>query len=163
MIFSYELPITRITQLNRKINYLTISQLVLVSDNGYKAHVEGLEGGESVEMNNQKFFKWSGDDLKKGHDIKITITKPLFGDDITKWLILLGVIMIIIVSVSYSTLLKSKKQDPSSDSKEKRDSLIKEIAKLDDSYEAGDIEESEYRKLREEKKNKFIYLTNKPG
>ena len=163
VIFSYEVPITRKTQLNKKINYLTNSQLVLVSDNGYKAHVEGLEGGQSVEMNNEKFFKWSGDDLKKGHDIKITITKPLFGDDITKWLILLGVIMIIIGSVSYSTLLKSKKQDPSSDSTEKRDSLIKEIAKLDDSYEAGDIEESEYRKLREEKKNKLIYLTNKPG
>ena len=102
-------------------------------------------------------------DEPPGRDIKITITKPLFGDDITKWLILLGVIMIIIGSVSYSTLLKSKKQDPSSDSTEKRDSLIKEIAKLDDSYEAGDIEESEYRKLREEKKNKLIYLTNKPG
>jgi len=39
--------------------------------------------------------------------------------------------------------------------------LIKEIAKLDDSYEAGDIEESEYRKLREEKKSKLLEISNK--
>ncbi|NIP38751.1 MAG: c-type cytochrome [Candidatus Dadabacteria bacterium] len=160
VVFSYEIPVNRKTEIHKKLNYLTNSQLVLISDNGYKTSVKGLEGGESIEMNNQNFFKWNGEDLNKGHDVQITISKPLFGDNFTKWLILLGVIIVIAASVGYSVVFKSKNEYSPLSSKEKRDHLIKEIAELDDRFEAGDVEEEEYKKLREVKKNKLIELSD---
>jgi len=161
-VFSYEIPLERRTEIKKSINYLTNSQLILVSVNEYKVNLQGLEGGESVEMkNNQKFFKWSGNDLKKGHDIKIIISKPIFGDDITKWLILLGVILIIIGSISYSVLYKGKKEVSDFDLEDKREVLIKEIAELDDRFEAREIKEEEYKKLRDEKKSKLLEISNK--
>ncbi len=158
IVFSYEIPITGKTIINKKVNYLTNSQLILISDNGYEADITGLKGGESIAMKNESYFKWSGDDLNKGHEINITIYKPLFGNDITKWLLLLGVIIIIASSVIYSQLYKNKKELSDSTSND-RDQLIKEIAELDDKFEAGDMEEGEYKRLREKKKARIIELT----
>jgi hypothetical protein len=43
----------------------------------------------------------------------------------------------------------------------RRSALIKEIAALDDRFEAGGIDEAGYRKLRENKKAELIEVTRR--
>jgi hypothetical protein len=43
----------------------------------------------------------------------------------------------------------------------KRSALIKEIAELDDRFEAGGIDEASYRKIRETKKAELIEVTRR--
>jgi hypothetical protein len=165
IIFSYQIPINRETKINRKLNYLTNSQLILVSDNGYETNVEGLEGGEQVDMHNKKFLKWSGNNLKKGHEIKINISKPIIVTDYVKWIVLLVVIILIGASIGYSFYRKNRIEvqidNHDINLESLKDSLIRDIAKLDDMFEAKDIGEQEYKKLREEKKAKLLELIDK--
>jgi hypothetical protein len=160
-VYSYEIPIDRNNIIDKKIDYMTNSQLILVSDNGYEVEVEGLGNSEQVDMNNQKFLKWTGNDLKRGQSIKISITKSLFTGDITKLILLSVIILIIIISAGYSFYYKKrgKPEMRQEFSEEIRIRLIKEIAKLDDMFEDGKIEKNDYKKLREEKKTRLIEIT----
>jgi hypothetical protein len=73
-----------------------------------------------------------------------------------KWGALGFLLLIIIAGVLYSTVLKkTTEQDNNTDQDEgvgddevKRLALIKEIAQLDDSFEAGNIEEQKYKNIR---------------
>lgn len=163
IVYSYELPINNNITLEKKIDYMTNSQLVLVSDNGYDVKVEGLGNSELVEMNNQKFLKWNGNDLNKGQALKITINKPFFTGDYSKLTLVVVVVLVIIAGIAYSSYFKKISQPATyqTDQEKTRKELIKEIAELDDMFEAGKIEESAYRKLREVKKTKLVGMTKK--
>lgn len=162
IIFSYQIPIDRHTEINRKSNYLINSQLIMVSDNGYEMDIQGLQRGEQVDMHNKKFIKWSGNNLQKGHDIKISISKPIVVTDYAKWIVLIIVVLLIAGSIGYSFLRKNKTQTQTSSDDESleslKDSLIRDIARLDDMFEANDIGQQEYQKLRDEKKKKLLEI-----
>ena len=89
--------------------------------------------------------------------------RELGSGDSSKLILVVVVVLVIIAGIAYSSYFKKISQPVTvhPEIEETRNALIKEIAELDDLYEAGKIEESAYRKLRQEKKNKVIALSNK--
>lgn len=166
VIYSYQIPLKNNTELKKTVNYPTTSQLVLVTDNGYDTTIDGLELGEKVEMHNNSFIKWSGENLETGHSIDINIKKPAVSGDYTKWIVMLAALLMIAAGIGYSIYCKNNTEEESTggadeDQEVSKEALIKEIAKLDDMYEENKIGEQEYRKLREEKKNLLLKLHEK--
>lgn len=157
VVYAYGLPLlSGTTDFEKTIDYPTDSFLLLVSGSNKSVEVKGLKGGESVEIHDENFLKWTGEDLKPGHLIKLELKSPLTQGDYLKWGALGFILLIIIAGVIYSTVLKkSAEQDNRANQDEgvgdfeaKRLALIKEIAQLDDNFEAGNIEEQRYKNIR---------------
>jgi len=157
VVYAYNLPLNSgTTTFEKTIDYPTQSFLLLIAQTGSSAEVKGLSGGESVQIRQESFLKWEGKDLKPGHQIKVVLKNPLAQGDYLKWGALGFLLLIIIAGVIYSTVLKkSPEQDNSADQDEgvgdpevQRLALIKEIAQLDDDFEAGNIEEQKYKEIR---------------
>ena len=160
IVYTYDLPSdSSTTSLEKLIDYPTENFLLLISETEKVVEVEGLSGGESVPIQQDTFLKWTGENLQPGHKIKIEIKNTFLSDaNYLKWGVLGFLLLIIIAGIIYSSLIKKSFSEPDQekreeDIEEKRLSLIKEIAELDDSFEAGQIDEKEYKKIRESKKN----------
>jgi cytochrome c551/c552 len=157
VVYAYNLPLNSgTTSFEKTIDYPTESFLLLVSESTKSVEVRGLNGGEAVQIHEESFLKWTGEDLKPGHSIKVELNSPLAQGDYLKWGALGFLLLIIIAGVIYSTVLKkSTEQDIGTDQDKgvgdieaKHLALIKEIAALDDSFEAGNIEEQKYKNIR---------------
>ncbi len=157
VVYAYNLPLNSgTTAFEKTIDYPTENFLLLVSESTKNVEVMGLNGGEAVQIQEESFLKWTGEDLKPGHSIKVEINSPLAQGAYLKWGALGFLLLIIIAGVIYSTVLKkTTEQDNGTDQDEgigddevKRLALIKEIAQLDDSFEAGNIEEQKYKNIR---------------
>ncbi|MDA2919411.1 cytochrome c [Desulfobacterota bacterium AH_259_B03_O07] len=165
VVYTYTLPYKSGSNvILKKVNYPTENFLLLVSDSGEKVMVDGLIGGNTVQIENENFFRWTGVDLTSGMDLKIVIRKPLAREDLLKWVVL-GVLVLILGSgIFYSTVVR-KRESKSVDVQTKvgelereRRNLVHEIALLDDRFEAKDLEEAEYKKERLEKKKRLIKM-----
>ena len=157
VVYAYNLHLdSGTTSFEKTIDYPTENFLLLVSKSTKNIEVRGLNGGESVDIHDESFLKWTGEDLKPGHSIKVELKSPLAQGDYLKWGALGFLLLIIIAGVVYSTVLKkSTEQDNSSDQdkgvgdlKAEHLALIKEIAELDDNFESGNIEEQKYKDIR---------------
>jgi len=164
VVYTYDLPLdSGITSFEKIVDYPTESFLLLVSETGRNAEVKGLIGGEAVQIEGESFLKWTGEDLNPGHLIKVELKSPLAQGDYLKWGALGFLLLIIIAGVIYSSIVKkgAKPEDSADqpegveDLKEKRLTLIKEIALLDDSFEAGQIDERKYKNIRGNKKEEL--------
>ena len=56
---------------------------------------------------------------------------------------------------------EDKQDEPDEDLEGRRASLIKEIAELDDRREAGQVDEAEYKTLRDRKKEELLEVTRR--
>jgi len=157
VVYTYGLPLLSGTNdFEKTIDYPTDSFLLLVSESNEDVKVKGLKGGESVEIHDESFLKWTGEDLKPGHLIRLELKSPLTQSDYLKWGALGFIFLIIIAGVIYSTVLKKSAEQKSranqdegvGDFEAKRLALIKEIAQLDDDFEAGNIEVQKYKNIR---------------
>lgn len=171
VVFAYTVPLgSGSGTLEKTIEYPTASFLLLVSKTNDQVTVDGLDGGDSVKIENEDFIRWSGENLQPGHRITIKFVNPgALKDNIIKW----GGIAVLIIAVGggilYSSLARGKRREPVGDkpagSREslimRRSALIKEIAALDDGYEAGSIDESSYREIRESKKAELVEVTRR--
>lgn len=157
VVYAYELPTeSGTTNFEKILEYPTDSFLLLISDSQRTVEVEGLTGGESKRIRGQNYLQWTGTDLKPGHKIKIELTGPSISTDYLKWGVLGIVLLVVIAGIIYSLISKKEpSEDQNTDNtvnkESNRTALIKEIAYLDDSFEAGQIEEGKYKKLRKEK------------
>ncbi|MEQ9618846.1 MAG: cytochrome c [Deltaproteobacteria bacterium] len=168
VVFAYNLPLdSGDTSIDKTIEYPTGSFLLLVSDTGSEIEVDGLSGQEAVEIENEKFLRWTGADLKPGHEIIITFINPRDYSEYLKWAALGFIVLLVGAGIIYSSVRggKSKSQENKPVTREslldKRSSLIREIAALDDRFEAGGVEEERYRKLRESKKAELVEITRR--
>lgn len=170
VVYTYDLPSSsKTTTFEQIIEYPTQSFLLLISDLERTAEVEGLSGGESVQIQGESFLKWTGTDLKPGQEIRVEFKGPVVKLDYLKWGALGFLILIVIAGVIYSSVSKKKsdvnaikeegkKENPN----QTRIELLKEIALLDDSFETGQIEEQKYKNIRENKKEELKKLTRRP-
>lgn len=168
IVYAYTLPYEPGGNVFEKtINYPTQGFILLVSDVANKVKVEGLSGGDTVQIQNSKFLRWTGENLKADTKIKVEISSPLFGGDILQWVALGAIIMLVGGSIFYSVVRRNKAIEEHSgkhlidDLKEHREGLIRDIAELDDKFEAGEISEGEYRKERSQKKKKLLDITRR--
>jgi hypothetical protein len=168
VVYAYELPAeSGTTNFEKTIEYPTDSFLLLVSDPQRTVEVEGLTGGETKEIRGQNYQQWTATELKPGHKIIVKLTGPTVSPDYIKWGALGVVLLIVIAGIIYSIISKKESREDqitekTSDMDSTRTALIKEIAFLDDSFEAGQIEEGEYKKLRKEKIEELKKHTRRP-
>ncbi|HET7290077.1 MAG TPA: c-type cytochrome [Thermodesulfobacteriota bacterium] len=171
VVFAYTMPLgSGSGTLEKTIEYPTASFLLLVSKTNDQVTVDGLDGGDSVKIENEDFIRWSGENLQPGHRITVKFVNPgALKDNIIKW----GGIAVLIIAVGggilYSSLARGKSRETAGEkpagSREslimRRSALIKEIAALDDGYEAGTIDESSYREIRDSKKAELVEVTRR--
>ena len=168
VVFAYNMPLdSGDTLIQKTIEYPTGSFLLLVSDTGSELKVDGLSVQETVQIENEKFLRWTGVDLKPGHKISITFTNPLDYSEYLKWGALGLIVLLVGAGIIYSSVRgrKSKGEEKNLVTREslldKRSFLIRELAALDDRFEAGGVEEDRYRKLRESKKAELVEISRR--
>lgn len=165
--FAYTLPVeSGGRSLGKTIEYPTASFLLLVSETAGEVRVEGLSGGDAVRIENESYLRWEGADLKPGHRIKVNIVTPVDYTEYVKWGAIGFLVLLVGGGIIYSSLVRRSGrggQNPVTREAllERRTVLIKQIAAMDDSYEAGRMGEAEYRKLRESKKEELIEITRR--
>jgi len=169
-VFSYNVPLkSGSTVIDKSILYPTSTFLLLILETENDFTVKGLTEEEPVVINNEKFLKWTGSDLSAGSEVVIEIKSSLTSQgDYVKWAALGLLALIVIAGVIYS-MLRNKgeasdevsEEPQDADLLEKRSALIVEIAALDDRNESGDIEQAEYKELRERKKNELVEITRR--
>jgi len=163
VVYTYTLPYKSGSNvILKKVNYPTENFLLLVSDSGEKVMVDGLTGGNTVQIENENFFRWTGADLTSGMDLKIVIRKPLDKINMMKYAAFGILILFLGAGLIYSSIFNRQNININNRSKilkdwgSEREILINEIAELDDKFEKGEIGENEYRADRERKKEKLI-------
>lgn len=171
-VFSYNVPLkSGSTVIDKSILYPTSSFLLLILETDNDFTVNGLTEQEPVVINNEKFLKWTGADLQPGNEVVIEIKSSLASKgEYVKWAALGLLAIIIFAGVIYS-VFRNKEEGVDSDGAseesqdmnlaEKRSVLIQEIATLDDRNESGDIGQTEYKELRENKKKELLEITRR--
>lgn len=168
VVYTYDIPLASgTTDFEKIIDYPTENFLLMISDIDRTAEVVGLSKGESVQIQGENFLTWTGANLEPGHKIKIELTIPLVQGDYLRWAVL-GVIVVVVFSgVIYSIFIRKTnskeeiKHQNIYDIKNDRLTLIKQIAFLDDSYQAGQIEKEKYEKIRRDRIEELKKLTRR--
>ncbi len=168
VIYAYQLPFkSSKNMIEKRIIYPTGGFVLLVSDTGVDIKVDGLGGSERVNINNERFIRWTGSGLQPGSEIKIELGQSVLSEDFLKWVAFGVVLLLVGVGVLYSFRVKRNPFLPKDaalnkeDLSREREKLILEIAELDDRFEAGEIAEGEYRNIRSDKKKKLVSITER--
>lgn len=168
VVYTYDLPLSSgTTQFEKAIDYPTENFLLMISDLERTANVVGLSGGESVQIQGESFLRWTGTNLKPGHIIKVELKTPIAQGEYLKWGVLAIVLLAVISGAIYSIFIRKSDSEETSglinyDIKNDRLTLIKQIAFLDDSYQAGQIEKEKYERIRKNKIEELKKLTRRP-
>ncbi len=156
--------------IEKYLRYRTDGFVLLVSDSEASVSVDELRGGDTVDINNERFLRWIGSDFKPETKITIEISKPFLTENWTKWLALGIVLMLLGAAVLYSLILRDGiklhkkgegKTSEAEDLEKARKNLVRLIAQLDDSFHAKEIKEEDYRKERFWRKEKLLEITKK--
>ncbi len=165
VVYTYTLPYkSGKNVIEDVVNYPTESFLLLISDSDEKVNVEGLTGGDVVEIQNEKFRQWTGKDLKPSSQIVVAINKSLDRESVIKWAAFCVALLVVGGGVLYAFVFKGKKVDREvsqeilGEAQKEKAALIREIADLDDRFEAGGLDEKTYSKARKERKERLIKL-----
>jgi mono/diheme cytochrome c family protein len=170
--FAYTVPFGSSSKsVEKTIEYPTRSFLLIISKSNDNVTVDGLSGGDTVHIEKEEFLRWSGQNLKPGHKIIVKFVNPIAWKEYIKWGAIGFLILIVGAGIIYSSYSRGRGVETSSAGEKKngmreelmqrRSYLIKEIAALDDGYEAGRVDEANYKKIREEKKAELVEVTRR--
>ncbi|MCS6859147.1 MAG: hypothetical protein NZT92_02365 [Abditibacteriales bacterium] len=185
--YTYELqPRGGMYDLSRSLDYRTFTFAVLTKDPTLPLQAPLLKDGGAMPINNQTWHIYQAERLEPGINLEIKVK----GKDISvseqgmAWVMAILIFAACIVGVMIGTRVRrgsepASRREPvptttksvsKSASKraarhvsleEERESLVQEIAALDDQYEAGEISEEEYQRERKAKKHRLVELTKK--
>jgi hypothetical protein len=170
VVFAYTLPLgSGGGTIEKTIEYPTAKFLLLVSKSNDQVTVEGLSGGDAIKIENEDFLRWSGENLSPGHEIAIRFVNPAAWKE---YILYAGIGVLVLAvggGILYSSLAGGKGPGSGEERKngkreslmERRSALIKEIAALDDAYEAGRVDEGTYREIRESRKAELVEVTRR--
>ncbi len=144
---------------------------VLVPDRLRGLDVAPLKRVASPNLDGTVYDAWEARDLARSEEIMVTLSglpQPGILTRLEKWArsealwqgaipAILGVVLASLLA--WGGLRPSGRRavtDPAAPSPADRDSLIHEIAALDDSYSRGDVDESEYQSVRQTLKGRFL-------
>jgi hypothetical protein len=170
VVFAYTLPLSSGGgSIEKTIEYPTGKFLLLVSKSNEQVTVEGLAGGDTVKIENEDFIRWSGENLAPGHEITIRFVNPAAWKDYIKYAGIALLVLAVGGGILYSSLARGKgagagearKNGKRESLMDRRSALIKEIAALDDAYEAGRVDEGTYKEIRESRKAELVEVTRR--
>ncbi len=171
VVYAYALPFKSGKNIiEKRFNYMTEGLVLLASDSGLNVSVDGLSEGNTANINNDRFLRWTGKGFKAGTSIRLEIGKPFLGEDWLKWVAFGTVLMLLGGAVLYSFIIrkgtKSVKEDNSYSIEEEelekeRRNLIQQIAELDDRFQDREMTEEEYMRARSKSKEKLIEITHR--
>jgi hypothetical protein len=167
VVYSYTLPYkSGVNILEKTVDYPTEEFLLLVSDSGAKIKVDGLRRGDAVQIDDDRFLRWTGKGLTPRTKVRIELSKPYLSEDSLKWIAFGIVLMSVVGAILYSftkkrTNVVKNKASSMMDLEKERENLILEIADLDNRFQAKEITEEEYREVRSKKKDKLIEVIRK--
>lgn len=164
---SYELAFAYVVEadsdkyaINQAINYPTNRFDVLIQGEDIQVTSPQLVDDEPLEIGGITYGHLSGQGLAAGNTIAINIS-GLSGGNVVPTYLLVIIIIIVVAAIFIPLYLARKKRPqpvPISDTTDRQQQLIQEMAELDDSFEAGSITEDNYRKLRDAKKAELLEL-----
>ncbi len=170
VVFAYMVPRgSGSGTIEKTIEYPTGSFQLLVSKSGEEVTVDGLAGGDVVPTDMGDFIRWTGENLAPGYKIKIKFVSPFAWKSYIKWAGIGFLVLAVGGGVIYSALTRGRRAGAGERKEsgereslmERRSALIKEIAALDDRFEAGGIDEAGYRKIRDGKKAELAEVTRR--
>jgi len=163
VVLNYAIPLEYGENTIRKeILYNSSTLLLLVDDKKELVKVSLLTELEPVTIENKKYLRWSGDNLKTGNKYNITITHR---SAILKYLdiypiIIFAAIFLSVLIIGFITKSERSKIRDEYHLMSKREDIIQNIINLDETYEKQLISDSEYIRKRNELKNYIVDIDN---
>jgi len=139
--------------LTQTIAFPTDVFALFIEDRGVEVAVEGLSEEEPVlDREGVRYLHFSGRDLKPGDSIEVRFSRlPLSRTDFQRMFRrLTPVLLLLFIGLALGYPLIRKGRRPLGEE------LIRDLARLDDDFEAGRLDEDEYRRLRAEKKTRAV-------
>lgn len=161
VVLSYDLPLesfetTLILEPHYKVNNL----IVLVKKEGVNAEVKDIGDPVDVVIESDTFEKYEKSDLSRGEKVLVSFKGVFVFKDLKKYIPILLFGIFIFAGIIYSRFRDIGNSKLVSKNINTREDLLKEIARLDDLFELKGIEESEYRKKRDDLKKRLIEVSS---
>jgi hypothetical protein len=152
--------------LSKKSDYFTQKLDVFLTVPGATISSEQLESREPLLIEGTQYLHLSGADLAPGTKILMLIADvPREAADITRVGLVSMAAFVIMVALIYAFTRRRKIALELAGRTERlaseRDTLLDEIASLDDEHSRGNIPQQEYESIRKEKKRKLLSITSK--
>lgn len=170
VIFSYQLPYKSSTVfLDLPLYYPVDAFNLLVSNPKTGVASPQLQPQGVVDMGGQQYLHFSGRDLPANTELSMDLTNlPQKGflagrldTNTLRWSGVALALLAIVFVLFYSLRRRPAAAAPVAPPRRRPDrgeALLKEIAELDDRFAAGQIEEDEYQRVRDEKKRRLMEL-----
>ncbi|MDO8687198.1 MAG: hypothetical protein Q7K41_01280 [Dehalococcoidales bacterium] len=168
--FNYFIPYQESSMtILRKTDYPIANFSLLVQDLGVKVTSAALTPGNTQMMNGTNFLYFTANNLARGTELDASLSgvvKPSAGSPeatfLWPWLLAGVAVLELVVAIAYPRL---KTQQTTTNLLAPRDevTLLEELARLDDAYESGTIEEKNYLARRAQLKASLmgIYTDNR--
>jgi hypothetical protein len=185
--YSYDLkPTGGKYDLSRSLNYMTFTFMVMNKDASFNIKAPNLKEIGDQEINGQTWKVRIANEVPPDTHFEVTVAGRSFfsSEQGMAWMMAILVFGACVAGVIIGTRIRKgsefvpKSESPPSATKSprkattkrtarqaslegERESLIEEIALLDEHYEAGEISEKQYQRERTTKKNRLIELTKR--
>ncbi|HZY45224.1 MAG TPA: hypothetical protein VFF70_10785, partial [Anaerolineae bacterium] len=166
IIFQYQLSGSNFV-LDRPVNQKVSSINLLVQGDSKQLEVASTQflnqGTQSLPGQNQVFQQYTAQNLKPGDKLSIAISMPGASID---WRVLLGGVLIAVGVIGVIAWQVQQRRNAKSTGRrpmavkieDDQDSLLDQIAALDDVHKAGQIDEASYNTKRAQLKKKLMQL-----
>lgn len=160
LVISYQLPLGNDVAFDRTLYYPLAKVNVLLPSGDLAPAGDQLIDQGTQDIQGQLYRQFSGGPFQASSRLAFRLTQP--GAGIDAKLIGGAALLAVGAGVVGFGLMRSRKRQPATDSQpDEHDSLLDEIAALDDSFAAGRIAEADYRKRREALKAKALQAMRK--
>lgn len=163
VVLTYEIPLEFGKNLINKDVLTDVSTLLLLVDDQKDAvDVSTLTKLEPVTIENKKYQRWSGNDLKIGNSYVLTVTNRSLS---IKYIDLFPIIIFAVLFLSVFIIVLISRTEKRNNNKEelmaKRVVIVNSIIKLDEDYKNNAVTESSYKEKRYKLKNSIIETDKK--
>ncbi len=177
IILSYHMSSKKHVDLSRHLSFSTNKLLALVSGEQSSLTSNALSVSDPTQIKDKKYKTYTADNLNKGQALDIQLELPVKWRFNPVWLLggvlVVGLAAILVVrrfstsGLDEDVSVEAERQNGSSvysdetESADLKKGYLELISRLDEMYEAGEIPETAYEKMREEQKAKLREVMNK--
>ncbi|MBI4289566.1 MAG: hypothetical protein HY671_14215 [Chloroflexi bacterium] len=142
-------------------NLPTDTLSLVVEDKGVRVSSPQLSAPQSMKIEDMPVLVLSTGNLKKGQTIQATLAAPSSPSPVKdlRWIGIGLMVIALGFGIAYPLMRRRASAVPTeTPAGNERQQLLEDVARLDDSYEAGQITEDDYRTLRSDKMARLMEL-----